>query len=105
MTDAADFRAEARAWIADNFPSSQKDKGAGAYYIDPRTVKDADYQIWRKRLADKGWGVPTWPVEYGGAGLTPAQAAIIKEELAAAGAFNSIEAMGTMMFGPTLLEY
>ena len=28
----------------------------------------AGLEAWRQKLAEKGWGAPTWPVEYGGAG-------------------------------------
>ena len=33
-------------------------------------------------LADGGWAVPTWPVEYGGLGASPADAGIVTRELA-----------------------
>ncbi|NKJ02616.1 alkylation response protein AidB-like acyl-CoA dehydrogenase [Novosphingobium sp. SG707] len=64
-----------------------------------------DFQAWRKAMADKGWGTPTWDKAYGGAGLSPAQAKIIAQELSAIGAFNPIRSYGTMMLGPTLLEF
>ncbi|MEX0665297.1 MAG: acyl-CoA dehydrogenase family protein [Acidimicrobiia bacterium] len=35
-----------------------------------------------RALADGGWAVPTWPVEYGGRGVSPAEAAIVARELA-----------------------
>jgi len=56
-------------------------------------------------MGDKGWGVPTWPKEYGGGGLSKAEARVLQEELGRAGAYNPIGGMGVMMFGPTLLEY
>ena len=56
-------------------------------------------------MGEKGWGCPTWPAQYGGGGLGRAEARIIAEELAAAGAYNPIGGMGVIMFGPTLLEY
>ena len=56
-------------------------------------------------MGDKGWGVPTWPTAYGGGGLSPDQAKVLQKEMAAIGAWNPIGGMGTMMFGPTLLEY
>lgn len=65
----------------------------------------ADYKLWKSRMADKGWSAATWPVEYGGGGLTMAQADVLAEEMAAAGAFNPIGGLGIMMLGPTLLEY
>ncbi|MCB1685408.1 MAG: acyl-CoA dehydrogenase family protein [Pseudomonadales bacterium] len=100
------FRKEARDWIAENFPKSLAGKGVGmegeAGGLGP------DLEIWRSRLAAKGWGAPTWPVEYGGGGLSHPQARVINEELTAAGAFNHIPlttGMGITMVGPTVLEY
>jgi alkylation response protein AidB-like acyl-CoA dehydrogenase len=60
---------------------------------------------WQKAMGEKGWGVPTWPAEYGGGGLNRAEARVLQEEMARVGAWNPIGGMGVMMFGPTLLEY
>ncbi|MCB1693384.1 MAG: acyl-CoA dehydrogenase family protein, partial [Pseudomonadales bacterium] len=63
---------------------------------------------WRKRMAEKGWIAPTWPKEYGGGGLSHAEARVVAEELHKAGAFNPIPivaGMGVTMVGPTILEY
>lgn len=100
------FRDEARTWIADNFPTSLR----GTQFIMAHTQNEgeepsADYKSWKSRMADKGWSAATWPVEYGGGGLTMTQADILAEEMAAAGAFNPIGGLGIMMLGPTLLEY
>jgi alkylation response protein AidB-like acyl-CoA dehydrogenase len=56
-------------------------------------------------MGEKGWGVPTWPKELGGGGLTQAEARVLWEEMARIGAANPIGGMGVIMFGPTLLEY
>jgi alkylation response protein AidB-like acyl-CoA dehydrogenase len=56
-------------------------------------------------MGAKGWGTPTWPAEYGGGGLSRAEARVLAEEMARIGARNPIGGMGVMMFGPTLLEY
>lgn len=60
---------------------------------------------WREAVAGRGWGIPTWPKEYGIGGLTIGQARVIEHEFANVGAYNPIGGMGVMMFGPTLLEY
>lgn len=97
------FREEARAWLAENFPASLKGKppsnvaGFGAKFT-------GDMKLWQERLGNKGWSCPTWPVEYGGGGLSQEEAAVLKEEMNKAGAFNPIGGFGTMMFGPTLLD-
>jgi alkylation response protein AidB-like acyl-CoA dehydrogenase len=102
--DLEAFRAEAREWIGANFPASLKGK-PNPMMREERTKPTEDMERWRKAMGEKGWGVPTWPKEYGAAGLTPAHARIIQQELGRAGAYNPIGGMGVMMFGPTLLEY
>jgi alkylation response protein AidB-like acyl-CoA dehydrogenase len=98
------FRAEARGWIEANFPASLKGR-PNPMMREERVKPSADQEAWRKAMGEKGWGVPTWPKEYGGGGLTAAQGRAVQQELARAGAYNPIGGMGVMMFGPTLLEY
>ena len=96
------FREEVREWLSENFPTSLQDQGIG----DEGDKKD--FKEWRLKLANKGWGAPTWPTEYGGGGLTQTEARIIDDEMIAAGAFNPISGlsgMGITMVGPTILEY
>ncbi|MDB5493506.1 MAG: acyl-CoA dehydrogenase [Phenylobacterium sp.] len=103
-SDLEAFRAEARDWISANFPASLKGQG-NPMMREERARPSADQEAWRKAMGEKGWGVPTWPKDYGAAGLDAAQARVIQQELARAGAYNPIGGMGVMMFGPTLLEY
>ena len=37
-----------------------------------------DVDLWRQRMGEKGWGVPTWPNAYGGGGLSPAEARVLQ---------------------------
>ncbi|MBY0582954.1 MAG: acyl-CoA dehydrogenase family protein [Sphingomonas sp.] len=104
--DALDaFRAEARAWLEANFPASLKGKDNAMATLEGPSDYSADEAAWIKAVGDKGWGVPTWPSDYGGGGLDRAQARVLGEEMARIGAWNPIGGMGVMMFGPTLLEY
>ena len=100
------FRAEAREWLEANFPPSlSRNRESPA---DPEAAArppTEDEELWRRRMGEKGWGVPTWPAEYGGGGLTAAEARVLQGEMARIGAFNPIGGMGVGMFGPTLLEY
>lgn len=98
------FRAEVSAWIAENFPPSLAGHGELPFHVNPDPA-NRDYDLWRRRMGDKGWGVPTWPRDVGGAGLSAGEAAIIRDELAQAGAFNPIGGLGVKMLGPTLLEF
>ena len=98
------FRAEARAWLADNFPAALKADPAAQLASAMGGTPTPDAAAWGRRMGEKGWGTPTWPKAYGGGGLSRAEARILAEEMAAIGARNPIGGMGVMMFGPTLLE-
>ncbi len=103
-TETHAFRAPVRAWLNDNFPRSLAFAGSTVAVGGAREPTDDD-EAWRRKMGEKGWGVPTWPKAYGGGGLNPAEARVLAEEMAAIGAANPIGGMGVMMFGPTLLEY
>jgi alkylation response protein AidB-like acyl-CoA dehydrogenase len=98
------FRADARTWLEANFPSSLKGRG-GMMYQEGPAAESADVKAWTKAMGEKGWGVATWPAAYGGGGLSAAEAKVLQQEMNRIGAWNPIGGMGTMMFGPTLLEY
>ena len=98
------FRADARTWLEANFPPSLKGKGL-MMMREGAAADTADYTAWRDAMGAKGWGVPTWPKEYGAAGLSAAEAKVVQQEMGRIGAWNPIGGMGVMMFGPTLLEY
>jgi alkylation response protein AidB-like acyl-CoA dehydrogenase len=112
MADSAEplameaFQAEAAAWIAENFPASLRGRGGDALALAEGGVADGDMLLWRQRMGAKGWGTPTWPTQYGGGGLSGAQARILAKEMAKAGAFNPLMfGMGVTMIGPTILDY
>ena len=77
------FREEARAWLAANFPAPLRE------HARPLALRDegqgSDAALWKQRLADKGWGAPTWPVELGGGGLDARRASVLKSEMDAIG--------------------
>src|SRR5262245_26833402 len=101
------FREETRAWLQANFPASLRHKADALVDAvgEGGEAGGADVDLWRQRLAEKGWGRPTGPARYGGGDLSPAEARVLAEEMAAIGARNPIGGMGVIMFGPTLLEY
>jgi alkylation response protein AidB-like acyl-CoA dehydrogenase len=98
------FRADARAWLSENFPPSLKDRDVTMLTMAGIALT-GDARLWRDRMGEKGWATPTWPRQYGGGGLSPAQARVLQQEMARIGARSPIAGMGVMMFGPTLLEY
>ncbi len=102
-----EFREAAREWVAANLPEGLKGRVIGMEGETEASLGD-DLQTWRARLADKGWGAPTWPTQYGGAGLSHPEAKVVSQEIAKAGGFNPIPllaGMGVTMVGPTVLEY
>ncbi len=103
-TDLDKFRAEARAWLAANFPPSLKGQAMLAM-MEVRTTH-AELNKWRKAIGQKGWSAPTWPKQYGGGGLSVAEARVLADEMRKAGAFNPMGfGMGITMIGPTILDY
>lgn len=106
QTQDPTFRTDVRDWIKNNFPSTLA--GNNPAVVGYAEELESDHALWRQRLADKGWGAPTWPKQYGGAGLSQGEERVITDELSAAGAFNPIPGlalMGVTMVGPTILDY
>jgi len=86
VTETDTVREELRSWLADNWDS------------------ELSLREWRERLADSGWGCPTWPQEWGGRGLAPSYADVVGHEIAAYGAVGVPGGVGMTLAGPTLLE-
>jgi len=100
------FRDEARTWLEANFPKAlAADPDATIAMAMGGGVPSEDFKLWQKRMGEKGWGTPTWPKQYGGGGLSAAEARVLQQELTRIGARNPIVGMGPGMFGATLLEY
>ena len=98
------FRTHARSWLEANFPQSLRGKG-GMMMQETGAELSGDADLWRQRMGESGWGTPAWPKDYGGGGLSGAETKVLQQEMNRIGAWNPIGGMGTMMFGPTLLEY
>jgi alkylation response protein AidB-like acyl-CoA dehydrogenase len=102
-----DFRTEVRQWLEANFPKELANVTPAME--GPQGGPHAEaMDAWRAKLAEKGWGAPTWPVEYGGAGLDHPSARVVAQEMGRMGAPNPIPmlaGMGVTMVGPTMLEY
>ncbi len=104
------FRSDVRAWLEANYPAELRDPGAK---VDPEAMwggqaflDSDDLQIaWMRKMGEKGWTAPTWPTEYGGGGLTPAQARVLDQELNSGRYRTPLASFGVWMLGPVLLEY
>ena len=102
------FRTETREWLEANCPASMRTPltaeetpwgGAKFKWANP------DSKIWLDRMAETGWTAPMWPREYGGGGLTAAQARVLEQEMARIKARPPLFSFGIWMLGPVLLEY
>ncbi len=102
------FRTETRAWLETNCPVSMRTRMVEGEEVNggsKRRSTNPDAYVWLERMAAKGWTVPTWPREYGGAGLAKDEFLILLAELQRINARPPLGGMGVTMLGPTLLEY
>ena len=109
MTDLENFRTETRAWLEANCPPEMREpvRGEDDIYWGGRraTFKNDAQRAWLEACVAKGYTVPMWPKEYGGAGLTAPQAKVLREEMGAINARPPLSSFGIWMLGPALLHF
>ncbi|MCB1643854.1 MAG: acyl-CoA dehydrogenase family protein [Pseudomonadales bacterium] len=104
MADLETFREETRSWLEATCPQSMRNRSF--HWEDAHEVYDTDdARAWLKAMAERGWTAPTWPKEYTGGGLSPAEAQVLAQEMARIKAVPPLTGMGLAMIGPTLLEF
>jgi alkylation response protein AidB-like acyl-CoA dehydrogenase len=111
--DQAQFRDSVREFLSQRLPAAYKDhegrrhEDSGLendWQQDLHNGTDADKaaaQEWADALAEKGWGQPHWPQEYGGASMSTLEQFILKQEFALAEAPD----IGGHLIGSTLLVH
>ncbi|MEE8421232.1 MAG: acyl-CoA dehydrogenase family protein [Dehalococcoidia bacterium] len=103
--EQAAFRAEVQQVIETKLPARYEH--GGDWEID-RVSEDAGARQaasdWADALSEKGWVAPAWPTEYGGAGLSPMEQFIFKQEMALANA-PGVGGQGVSQLGPTLIVH
>jgi acyl-CoA dehydrogenase len=109
MADLKQFRAETRAWLEANCPAEMRepvrDETDACWGGRNPTYKSPAQKQWMDVMAAKGWTVPEWPKAYGGAGLNPAEAKILREEMAKLKCRSPLSSFGIWMLGPALLKF
>lgn len=111
MADVGTFRAEVQQWLEHNVPQSIRDQtapqaeGAGNWGGRRATYANPDMKAWLDMMVARGWTAPEWPKEYGGGGLSQAEAKVLREEMAALKLPLPLVGFGLTMIGPTLLQY
>ena len=96
--EQAAFRDEVRKWLEEHVPAELRGHQGGAARFDGPEVR-----AWSRTLHDGGWVGISWPVEYGGRGLSPGFQAIYLEEEARAETPPHIGVFGLGMAGPTII--
>lgn len=102
------FREDTREWLDANCPPSMRERMVAGEEVNgghKRRSTNTEAYDWLSAMAEKGWTVPTWPVEFGGAGLSKDEFVILLDELQRINARPPLGGMGVSMIGPTLLEY
>ena len=102
--DEEAFRQEVRDWLKVNLPSSwQEDRFTRNPELGSETWNA--YRTFAKKLAEKKWVAPAWPVDYGGLGLSVMQQLVFNEEMAYHQAPQYYSLMGVGWAGPTIIVY
>jgi acyl-CoA dehydrogenase len=109
VTDLDAFRADTRAWLEANCPAEMRQpirSESDMCWGGRNWAFQSDAQKrWLEVMAERGWTVPDWPRDYGGGGLTPEHAIVVKEEIARIGARQPLYSFGISMLGPALLKF
>ena len=82
----SEFRVETREWLKTSLPTSIIGKGEGFNGGTKKPTQNPDSMRWLESCYEKGYTVPTWPKEYGGADLTTIELKILREEMRSSGA-------------------
>jgi alkylation response protein AidB-like acyl-CoA dehydrogenase len=102
------FRADTRKWLEENCPPSMRTPMPDDEVVwggRNATFKNPESKLWLDRMGEKGWTSPEWPKEYGGGGLSRAEARVLEQEMRRIKARPPLFSFGLWMFGPALLEF
>ncbi|TDO14388.1 alkylation response protein AidB-like acyl-CoA dehydrogenase [Mycobacterium sp. BK086] len=104
MITVEEFRAEVRAWLADNLVGEYAAlKGLGGPGREHEAFEER--LAWNRHLAAAGLTCLGWPVEHGGRGLSVAHRVAFYEEYAKANAPDKVNHFGEELLGPTLIAF
>lgn len=96
-----DFRQEVRAFFDSELTPQLR--RAGKRMTSVYADHEAQLQ-WHRKLHERGWVAPNWPVEYGGCNWDVVQNHIFSQERVRAGA-PPVSPMGVRMAGPAIIAY
>jgi alkylation response protein AidB-like acyl-CoA dehydrogenase len=106
VDDLERFRTETREWLLANAPKSMFTPARSEEDIcwgGRKVTYPPDVVRWLEVMGARGWTAPTWPVEYGGGGLSREQAKILQDEMRSLKLRPALAGFGLTMIGPLLL--
>jgi alkylation response protein AidB-like acyl-CoA dehydrogenase len=102
-------RDEIRGWLEENCPAEMRAPPRGDEDIcwggRRWAFQSPAQKAWFERCLARGFTVPTWPREYGGAGLSRDEADVLRDEMRRIGARTPLTSFGISMLGPALLAF
>ena len=99
----AEFRHEARGWIAANKPAHPGFKLPQSF-LEVESERQFEFlRDWQRKVFDAGYLGLDWPAEYGGKGDPLKRQRIVSQELNRAGAPFLVNVIGLQWAGPTIL--
>ncbi len=109
MDDLEQFRQETAAWLEENCPPAMripyKNEGDMCWGGRNPQFQSEDQKVWLERNVERGWTVPTWPKEYGGAGLSKGEHKVLRQEMARLTCRRPLESFGIDMLGPAMFKF
>jgi alkylation response protein AidB-like acyl-CoA dehydrogenase len=92
------FRDEVRAFFDEAYTDELRERMSDRSHYREATIE------WQKKLYERGWVAPNWPVEYGGTGWTPTQNYIFESERSARG-IRDVVPFGLKMVAPVIIAF
>ena len=92
------YRQYARRWLRENLPEHMR--GDSASYRTPSLEECND---WEARMHGAGLAGMTWPVEFGGHGLTLREHLVVNKEIGALLMPESVSSVGKELVGPIVM--
>jgi len=97
------FRAEAYAWLSAN--AELRTTEERSHSLDEDAELLAAVKGWQRTRAEAGWAGITWPIEFGGRGLSGVHQAVFDQEQAKFDVAHGPLMVGLAMVGPTLIAH
>jgi len=100
------FRAEVRAWLAENVPARPDFTMPQNFLFVETDAQFLYLRDWQRKAYEAGYLGLDWPAEYGGHGVDPDRPQrVVGQEMARVGAPFFVNTIGLQWAGPVILKY